>query len=98
MRCSALYWKYTSQSLKGQSLTSDVIGKVFAVLSLTFYKYSTDYPVLLDEADDWYGECVIDIPDIPKPLHKWDYDIDYNSKDRSYIGEIKLRYNSEEEK
>lgn len=57
-------------------------------------KYSTDYPVLLDEVDDWYGECVNDIPDIPKPLHKWDYDIDYNSKDKEYIGEIKLRYNS----
>lgn len=55
-------------------------------------KYETDDPVLLDEVDDWYGECVNDIPDIPKPLHKWDYDIDYNSKDRRYIGEIILSY------
>lgn len=58
---------------------------------------TTDYPVLLDEVDDWYGECVNNIPDIPKPLHKWDYNIDYDSKDRSYIGEIKLRYIDEEE-
>lgn len=61
-------------------------------------KYETDDPVLLDEVDNWYGECIRDIPDIPKSLHKWDYNIDYNSKDRSYIGEITLRYNNEEVK
>ena len=59
-------------------------------------KYETDDPVLLEEVDDWYYECVNEIPDVPKPLHKWDYDINYDIKD--YIGEITLRYNNEEVK
>lgn len=55
-------------------------------------KLETDDPVLLDEVEDWYGECVNNIPDFPKPLNKCDYDIDYNSKDKQYIGEITLSY------
>lgn len=58
-------------------------------------KYETDGPVLLDEVDDWYAECERDIPDVPVPLHKWDYDINYNSEDRRYIGEITLSYDDE---
>lgn len=58
-------------------------------------KLSTDDPVLLDEIDDWYDECVQDVPDIPEPLNKEDYEIDYNSEDRRFIGEIKLRYTNE---
>jgi hypothetical protein len=54
--------------------------------------YTTDDPVLLDEVDDWYGECVNEIPDVPVPLNKYDYNIDYDSKDGSYIGDITLRY------
>ncbi len=54
-------------------------------------KYSTDDPVLLDECDDWYWECVRDIPDIPVLLNKDEHSyIDYSNKD--YIGEITLRY------
>ena len=60
-------------------------------------KYDTDDPVLLDEIDDWFGECERDIPDVPVPLHKLDYDLDYNSEDRRYIGEITLRYVDEEQ-
>ena len=59
--------------------------------------YSTDDPVLLDEVDDWYEECVRDIPDVPVPLHRCDYDINYDSKDRRFIGEITLRYVNEQE-
>ena len=58
--------------------------------------YSTDDPKLLD-IDDWYGECVIDIPDVPVPLHRCDYDINYDSKDRQFIGGITLRYVNEQE-
>lgn len=55
--------------------------------------YTTDDPVLLDEVDDWYGECVNEIHDVPVSLNKEDYSyIDYNNKD--YIGEITLRYNN----
>lgn len=53
--------------------------------------YTTDDPVLRDEADDWYYECLNDIPDIPVPLNKEDHPyIDYNNKE--LIGEIALRY------
>lgn len=54
---------------------------------------SDDEIILPEENDEWFCECVQDIPDNPVSLNKGDYEyLDCNNKERTKIGEIILRY------